>query len=211
MRDPLFRKDQASHLIDPHIKPINDLVDRLIELDDRGWMPYVAPIHGGTKARVLSVLRDPGPKTQSSSGSGFLCIENDDPTAESQAEMFARFGIKASDVLPWNAYPWYINRVPNAPELEAGALVLLELVALLPSLRVVLLQGRDAGAGWRRVVKKAPTLAVDRGLTVVECIHPSRQALWTPDPVVREQRLKQREVAYASVADALGQSYQLGP
>jgi hypothetical protein len=31
---------------------------------------------------VLSVLRDPGPKIQDTIGSGFLCLENDDPTAE---------------------------------------------------------------------------------------------------------------------------------
>jgi hypothetical protein len=178
-------------------------VDRLIGLDDRGWMPYVAPIHGGTKARVLSVLRDPGPKTQEAGGSGFLCVENDDPTAETQAELFKRFRIAASDVLPWNAYPWYINRAPRAAELEAGASVLLELLSLLPVLRVVLLQGRAAAASWRRVARKAPKLVADKELTIVECIHPSRQALWTRDPAVRQQRLEQREAAYARVASAL--------
>jgi hypothetical protein len=205
MRDPVFKADQRAQLMAPDIKPINQLVDRLSGFEGRGWMPYVAPIHGGTKARVLSVLRDPGPKTQNEGGSGFLCIENDDPTAESQAELFKRFGIKTADVLPWNAYPWYINRAPNAAELDAGASVLLELLSLLPALRVVLLQGRDAAAGWRRVVKKAPGLVADKGLTVVECIHPSRQALWARDPKVREQRLKQREAAYARVAQALAE------
>ncbi|WP_319452492.1 MULTISPECIES: uracil-DNA glycosylase [unclassified Mycobacterium] len=203
MRDPLFRNDQAVHMMDSHIKPVNELVDRFIGLDDRGWMPYVAPIHGGTKARVLSVLRDPGPKTRTEGGSGFLCVENDDPTAESQAELFVRFGIEASDVLPWNAYPWYINRAPTAAELEAGASVLIELLPLLPVLRVILLQGRDAAAGWRRVATKAPKLVGDKDLMVVECIHPSRQALWTSDPMVRQQRLDQRDAAYASVAGAL--------
>lgn len=190
-------------MMDSHIKPVNELVDRFIGLDDRGWMPYVAPIHGGTKARVLSVLRDPGPKTRTEGGSGFLCVENDDPTAESQAELFVRFGIEASDVLPWNAYPWYINRAPTAAELEAGASVLIELLPLLPVLRVILLQGRDAAAGWRRVATKAPKLVGDKDLMVVECIHPSRQALWTSDPMVRQQRLDQRDAAYASVAGAL--------
>jgi hypothetical protein len=203
MRDESFRQDQRAHLMDPTIKPINELVDRLRDADGRGWAPYVAPMHGGVNARVLSVLRDPGPKTQDMCGSGFLCVENDDPTAENQAELFSRFGIQASDVLPWNAYPWYINRAPNAAELDAGAVVLLELLSLLPALRVVLLQGRDAATGWRRVVKKAPKLVGDRRLIVVECIHPGRQALWTPDPAVRQQRLKQRDAAYARVARVL--------
>jgi hypothetical protein len=203
MRDRSFRQDQRAHLMDPHIKPINELVERLRDPDSRGWAPYVAPMHGGTNARVLSVLRDPGPKTQDTGGSGFLCVENDDPTAENQAELFNRFGIQASEVLPWNAYPWYINRAPNAAELDAGALVLLELLSLLPALRVILLQGRDSAAGWRRVVKKAPELLADGRLIVVECIHPSRQALWTPDLAVRQQRLMQRNTAYARVARAL--------
>lgn len=61
--------------------------------------------------------------------------------------------------------------------------MLVELLSLLPTLRVVLLQGRDAVASWRRVVKKAPKLVADGRLIVVECIHPSRQALRTPDLV----------------------------
>ena len=119
--------------------------------------------------------------------------------------MFSRYGIKASDVLPWNAYPWYINRAPNAAELDAGAAVLLELMSLLPALRAVLLQGRDAAASWRRVAKKVPNLISDGELVVVECIHPSRQALWTRDPAVRQQRLMQRDAAYARVAHALAE------
>jgi hypothetical protein len=205
MRDESFRQDQRAQLMDPHIKPINELVDRLRNPDSGLWAPYVAPMHGGINTRVLSVLRDPGPKTQDMGGSGFLCVENDDPTAENQAELFDRFGIQASDVLPWNAYPWYINRAPNAAELDAGAVVLLKLLPLVPALRVVLLQGRDAAAGWRRVVKKAPKLVADRRLTVLECIHPGRQALWTPDPAVRQQRLQQRDAAYARVARTLAE------
>lgn len=95
--------------MDSHIKPINELVERLRDPDSRRWAPYVAPMHGGTNARILSVLRDLGPKTQDKGGSGFLCVENDDATAENHAELFNRFGIQASDVLPWNAYPWYIT------------------------------------------------------------------------------------------------------
>jgi len=58
-------------------------------------VPAIAPWHGGIEARVLSVLRDPGPKTLTVGGSGFLCIENDDPTAHRQAEMFAAVGARS--------------------------------------------------------------------------------------------------------------------
>jgi hypothetical protein len=56
-------------------------------------------------ARILSVVRDPGPMTREGSGSGFLCVENDDPTAETQCGLFEAYGISPRWVLPWNAYP----------------------------------------------------------------------------------------------------------
>ena len=65
----------------PHVAPINALVDDLRQWG-RGWVPYVAPIYGGVNAQMLSVLRDPGPMTDSAGkGSGFLCLENDDAAA----------------------------------------------------------------------------------------------------------------------------------
>ena len=108
MADAAFRAAQEADRYAPHVQPVNELVDSLRD-DVRGWMPHVAPLHGGTTARVLSVLRDPGPATQDTVGSGFLCIENDDPTAERRLQMFTDVGITAADITPWNAYPWYIN------------------------------------------------------------------------------------------------------
>lgn len=84
MASGAFRKEQERDRYAPHVRTINELVDDLRDQDGRGWMPYAAPWHGGVEARVLSVLRDPGPKTQDTVGSGFLCVENDDPTAERQ-------------------------------------------------------------------------------------------------------------------------------
>ncbi|WP_052762081.1 uracil-DNA glycosylase family protein [Jiangella alkaliphila] len=84
MADPAFRAEQERGRYAPHVRPINEFVDTLRDQDGRGWMPHVAPLHGGVEARLLSLLRDPGPKTRDGVGSGFLCIENDDPTAELQ-------------------------------------------------------------------------------------------------------------------------------
>ena len=118
MADPTFRQEQWQHRFDPHIAPINQFVDEL----RRGgkWAPYVAPMYGGTAARLLSVLRDPGPMTQDDVGSGFLCMENDDPTAETICGLFQDAGIIGSDIVPWNMYPWYINRLPKGLELDEG-------------------------------------------------------------------------------------------
>ena len=104
MADLAFRQLEEADRYAPHVRPINELVDALRD-DARGWMPHIAPLHGGTAAQVLSVLRDPGPATRDTVGSGFLCIENDDLTAERQLQMFADVGITPADITPWNAYP----------------------------------------------------------------------------------------------------------
>lgn len=203
MADPKFREQQRAHRKDAHIASINEFVAALQEPNGRGWVPEVAPLHGGVDATVLSVLRDPGPKTQKGKGSSFLCIENDDPTAERQWHLFSEFGIPVRQVLPWNAYPWYINRAPRAAEREQGAAVLADLIDRLPDLLIVLLQGNDAVDTWRRLEKAHPTLVKERKLQVVESIHPGKQALWTADPVQREARIAKQRKAFERVAAAL--------
>lgn len=202
MANRAFREDQHAHSRDPHIAPINVMVGALRGHDGRGWMPEVAPLHGGIDAQVLSILRDPGPGTQADSGSGFLCVENDDPTAQTQCELFEEYGIPLRTVLPWNAYPWYINSKPKAAQLERGAEVLEQLIALVPTLKVVLLQGNDAEDAWKRLMKR-PTFHLNDGIRVVKSIHPGRQALWTPDETVREAREKLQRDAFEQVAHAL--------
>jgi hypothetical protein len=203
MADPAFREAQEQEAaVAPHMAPIDAFVAALVDRDGRGWLPRIAPHHGGTDARVLSVLRDPGPATQVGVGSGFLSIENDDPTAERQAVLFAEHGIRDRDVLPWNAYPWYINAAPNAAQGRAGAQVLVELVRLLPHLEVVLLQGRDAERIWDRAVALDPSL-VRPGVVVVRTIHPGRQALFHRDPEVRAERQARQVRAFSTVGALL--------
>ena len=195
-----YRLGQERNRYAPHVSSINALVDDL-STDERGWMPHVAPAHGGVDASVLSVLRDPGPMTQVGKGSGFLSIENDDPTAEQQCVAFGRVGVHAADITPWNAYPWYINQQPNAAQLDAGVEPLVRLLGLLPRLKVVLLQGGDARDAWRRLTRRHPHIIVSRRFAVVETFHPGRQALWSPDATVRQSRRDNREQAYQLVAE----------
>lgn len=101
MRDAAFREQQVAKLRAKHIAPINKLVEELRNPTAGLWAPYVAPMYGGTNARLLSVLRDPGPKTNTAhGGSGFLCMENDDATAERIAGLFSGAGISAGDIVP---------------------------------------------------------------------------------------------------------------
>ena len=201
MRDDAFRADQWARRFDAHIAPVNRLVDALQEPDGRGWVPYIAPLHGGVDATVLSVLRDPGPATQPGNGSGFLCIENDDPTAERQSDLFTSVGVSPELILPWNAYPWYVNRKLSAAERQAGVDPLLRLLDAAAAARVVLLQGNDAKDTWRRVLRARPTVERDRDLTVIDTIHPGRQALFHPDPAVRARRIQGQVDAFEHLGE----------
>lgn len=199
-----FRQEQWEHRFDPHIVPINRFVDELNELG-RGKAPYVAPMYGGVAARLLSVLRDPGPKTQSENeGSGFLCMENNDPTAERICGLFHESCIDAREIVPWNAYPWYINRNPRAAELDAGVEPLKRILDLLPELRVVMLHGGIAKKGWRRLIRKFPDVAATRRLLVLETYHTSPRAFIHRDPNVRDARRKDLREAFHTAAQHLG-------
>ncbi|MGQ4378784.1 uracil-DNA glycosylase [Streptomyces sp. SAS_267] len=203
MREEAFRAEQEEERYAPHVRPINEMVDTLREPEGRGWMPYVAPWHGGADARVLSILRDPGPKTLDGTGSGFLCVENDDPTAELQAQIFEEAGIAPHDITPWNAYPWYINRSPKAAELQVGAKVLEQLLGLMSKAEIVLLQGNEAQDVWRRLLRAHPDAVRGRTLDVVSTYHPGKQALFVRDPEERARRAQHRIDSYQKVGDAL--------
>lgn len=204
MADDEFRAQQWADRYAPHVAPVNEYVDELREIG-RGWAPYVAPIHGGIEARVLSILRDPGPATRDGNGSGFLCVENNDASAELQAELLQDARLSPFDLLPWNAYPWYINRAPRAAELDVGAETIRHLLNLAPALQVVLLQGRDAEHAWRRLLRDSPTIERDRRLRVVRTFHPSPQALFVRDLVERAARLRRRKEAFHEVAELLAE------
>jgi len=203
MGETTFRLAQEADIYAPHVESINRYVDEL-RRSERGWAPYVAPLHGGANARVLSILRDPGPATQEDTGSGMLCIENDDPSAALQCTLLEHAGLVASDLTPWNAYPWYINRSPKTAELEAGLPTIVRMIGLMPDMRVVLLQGGDAQRSWKMLKRQHRGIIADRQLVAVPTYHPSRQALFTPDPIEQKRREARRFEAFQEAAEALG-------
>lgn len=172
----------------PHVAPINRLVDELGTQVDAGPPPYVAPMYRGVHAPALAVLRDPGPKAGGAKGSGFLSVENDDQTAERQCHFFVEAGLDSADVLPWNAYPWYINTAPTAAQLAAGIEPLRRVIELMPQLQVILLLGKDAQHGWRLFTNAHPGLIGRCGITALSTYHPSRGALQHPDHDERASR-----------------------
>lgn len=161
MRDRTFREDQWSRRFAPHVAPINQLVDEMRRERGAG-MPYVAPIYGGIAAEVLFMFQDPGRGTdEARAGSGFLCAENDDPSAQLFAECLDAAGLAVSRVVTWNASPWLRpgpRGSPTAQELESGVEPAIRLLSLLPELRVVILMGKIAQDGWRRLCRRHPAM-----------------------------------------------------
>lgn len=204
MKNVAYIEQQRRRLYEAHIAPINRLVDELRQDSDRGWAPYVAPIYGGTDARLLYLLRDPGPKTRDmTGGSGFLSMENDDPTAERICTLFSAAGIEAPDIVPWNAYPWYINRAPKAAELNYGVVPLKCLLDMLPRLQVVMFLGGSAQNSWKRIMRAYPGLVADRNLEVISTYHTSLQAFWHANPTIRDFRKNHLRNSFAYAAHCL--------
>jgi hypothetical protein len=147
---------------------------------------------------MLHIMRDPGPMTHAElAGSGFLCLENDDDTAVRFASLLTEAGLDPSDDVPWNAYPWYINRRPGAAECAAGVEPLRRLLGLLPRVRVVMLNGGEAKDVWRRLARAHPKVA--GRYAVLPTYHTSKQAfLGTRD--VREARLADLRAKFAEAA-----------
>jgi Uracil DNA glycosylase superfamily len=201
MREESFRRSQEEGLRLTHIAPLNALVDDL-RTEGRGWVPYLAPMYGGVEAEMLAILRDPGPMTDSSErGSGFLCLENDDPAAELYASLLDEAGIAPSRMVAWNAYPWYINRKPTSAELAIGVGPLKRLLDRLPRLRVVMLHGGDAQAMWLKFAASYPHMADAHA--VLRTYHTSRQAfIGTKD--VRDARMADLRETFAKAARILG-------
>lgn len=199
MRDPVFREEQKRDAMAAHVAPINKLVADLCEQGQgQGWVPQVAPFMGGVNAQMLQLFRDPGPKTNLDlGGSGFLCVENDDRSAERLATLLDEVGIAASETVGWNSYPWYINKQPNSVQLELGVEPLHRLIGLLPNVRVVMLMGLTAWSSWGRLIRRHPSDA--RGKTVISTYHTSAQA-FIGTPEVKEARLKAQRAAFEEAA-----------
>lgn len=121
---------------------------------------------------ILSILRDPGPMTHESKGSGMLCVENDDDSAALQCELLASVELTPADLTPWNTYPWYRHDQSSGlrnSQITEGLAPLGRLIELMPNLEVVLLQGGEAQTLWKRFTRKHPKIATH--YTAVETYH----------------------------------------
>lgn len=153
MRDEEYRSSAWERRYDGARGQFNRLIDELIASSGEP-MPYSGPEYGGVNAEALLLLQDPGPKTQfANEGSGFLSIENDDPSAELLSEIFGNVGLAPSRLVSWNTYPWYINRTPTEGERRRGVEPLRTVLEALPNCRAVVLMGSVSQKSWSKHFK----------------------------------------------------------
>ncbi len=190
--DSSYKEDLLRRRYDPHVREINEFVDRLREQHRDKFIPYVAPTYGGNNARMLALLSDPGPGTNPAmNGSELLCVENDDPTAARYKMYIQRHGIDVCDLQAWNAFPWYVSpigryepgRPKQYPESEVhGAIeALAKMIDLMPNLRVVLLHGDVAKGAWEQLRERRPASARKARL-VVGTYHTSARLIRDKSP-----------------------------
>jgi uracil-DNA glycosylase len=170
-RDPRELQRKRQLLDAPHVAPLTDLV-RALSAERGVTVPWFDPTEAATEARILMLFENPGRRADAAQGSGFISPDNDDKSAENMWGFLREAGIdRRRDVVAWNIVPWYLGDDRKIGEVRANDIAearpaLLRLLGLLPELRVVILFGRKAQAGWSRA--RPPSDAL-----VLETPHPS--------------------------------------
>lgn len=173
-------RERLDRLAEPHVAPLVALAAAAAAAS-AGSVPHPDPADGGVNASVLILLEAPGPKaTAERGGSGFISLDNDDPTAERLHLAVAAAGLPRDRLLAWNAVPWYIGdeariRAAGRGDLLDAAVWLHRAVCLLPDLRAVVAGGRAAQRAWGAyMARRAPDTVV------IPAPHPSVRGLARP-------------------------------
>lgn len=171
-------------MMSDRLKPLDDLVNRMREKTGKGReIPRFSRHDGGTAARCLFLFKTPNGTAVES---GFIQMENDDPSARNFKRAMKRTSERAGLdqeqdrrlTASWNIVPW---SAPEAKPADARAALwwLGELLGLLPDLRVVVLLGGTAREATEYLYLRRPDLCV------LHAPHPSNQSLG-PHPERRE-------------------------
>ena len=179
----LNRKDQR--LSDSHMVELNAY--RLsLEVKYKGWFfPNFDPDDGGVDAELLFLFEKPGPMTdRMNGGSGYISMDNDDPSAEATWRFMRQAGIERKRVVSWNVIPGWNGTINlTAQERRDGVEELRRLMDILSgSLKAVVLLGKQA--------HKAEKILADYPQRVFYSAHPSPKVraiypkLWNDIPNV---------------------------
>ena len=89
-----------------HMVPLVQYAERLRA--DQDWeVPDFDPVDGGTNASILFLAETPGPMASVDGrgrrkGSGFISLDNDDPTAKTGFDFMVQAGIPRCCIVKWN-------------------------------------------------------------------------------------------------------------
>jgi hypothetical protein len=173
-------------LREPHVAPLTAYVERLHATYPGRALPWFDPTEAGVAARILMLSESPGPRAALTGGSSFVSVDNDDESAANCKALLREAGIdRARALVTWNIVPWYLGngrkvRHARIADLDEARPALLDLLALLPELRVVVLCGRQAQRGWDRARPDLPPTTLPRPpLAVLRCPHSSPRNLST--------------------------------
>jgi hypothetical protein len=138
-------------------------------------LPHFDPAEAGISSRALLLLEAPGPKTVPEwGGSGFISVDNNDPTAQNVWNTRNEVGLHRG-VLAWNIVPWVLGRAsvkPSSADLAQGAIELRGLLDILPEVRVIVLAGQKAQDGWDAHLD----LSIGDRYRVLRTVHPAGQS-----------------------------------
>jgi hypothetical protein len=153
----------------PHIAPIARFLADLRAANPSWEFPDCDPLGGGVDAEILFIFEKPGPKTsEAGGGSGFLSVDNDNPTAANSCAFLDEAGIARERTLFWNVMPGWNGKIAyTKDELKEGPKALRGLLALLPKLRAVVLVGTPTQQTRNAIVALRP------GLKIISSAHPS--------------------------------------
>ena len=153
LHDPAERQRRLKLLDCPHMRPLQDYVNKLRQAYPDVQVPDFDPLDGGVNAQVLFLFQKAGKQTVGPTGSGFISRNNNDDTAEAAFKFMDEAGIPRERTITWNVVPWWngCNDVTPA-DLRAisagGHQWVKQLLCLLPRLRAVVLVGGKAQELW---------------------------------------------------------------
>lgn len=154
----------------PHMRQLVGFIDSLRRRAEQGAaVPHFDPWDGGVRAECLFLLEAPGGKAVES---GFVSRNNPDETGKNFFELNQEAGLDRRRTITWNIVPWYVGsgkkiRPVKRADITAAEPYLLELLSLLPALRVAVLVGRKAQRAESLLRKYRP------GPPLLACPHPS--------------------------------------
>jgi hypothetical protein len=184
-RDPEFLEAKQARWFEPHVAPVNALVQE-ISRTVGGDVPNVDPDCGGVNARVLLLLE--APAGAAAHGSRMLSADNNDGTAANVWRAYKHSGLPREWGMHWNAVPWYLGvrgkiAAAKAHDVGLGREWLLRLVDLLPELSVILCLGNAA----RDAVNPEREQLEERGLNLLSAPHPSQRVYNVTKGVARDK------------------------